>query len=110
MADLKEICRVFEMSITDFAKLIGYTRQGLYNAVNGKSSHGRMYSSMKLLKRESDLIYQKEIEMADQRRKDRENAITELSQSCGLISPVGKPDIYVIDTGRQRKGVANYEI
>lgn len=58
---------------------------------------------MKLLKRESDLIYQKEIEMADQRRKDRENAITELSESCGLISPVGKPDIYVFDAKRQQE-------
>lgn len=105
MVKLKEVCAVFEMSITDFAKLIGYTRQGLYNAVNGKSSRNRMHSSMKLLKRESDLIYQKEIEMADQRRKDRENAITELSESCGLISPIGKPDIYVIDTGRQQEKI-----
>jgi len=109
MVNLKKICRVFDMSITDFAKLIGYTRQGLYNAVNGKSSRDRMHVSMKMLKRESDLIYQKEIEMADQRRKDRENAITELSESCGLISPIGKPDIYVIDTGR-RQEVTNYEI
>lgn len=105
MVNLKEICRVFEMSITDFAKLIGYTRQGLYNAVNGKSSRDRMYASMKTLKRESDLTYQKEIEMADMRRKDRENAITELSESCGLISPIGKPDIYVIDTGRQQEKI-----
>lgn len=105
MADLKEICRAFEMSITGFAKMIGYTRQGLYNAVNGKSSQNRMHAAMKMLKRESDLIYQKEIEMADQRRKDRENAITELSESCGLISPVGKPDIYVIDTGRQQEKI-----
>lgn len=103
MADLKEICRAFDMSITGFAKLIGYTRQGLYNAVNGKSSRDRMYAAMRMLKRESDLIYQKEIEMADQKRKDRENAITELSESCGLISPVGKPDIYVFDAKRQQE-------
>ena len=105
MVNLKEVCAVFQMSITDFAKLIGYTRQGLYNAVNGKSSRDRMYASMKLLKRESDLTYQKEIEMADQRRNDREKAITELSESCGLISTIGRPDIYVIDTGRQQEKI-----
>lgn len=103
MVNLKEICGAFELSITDFAKLIGYTRQGLYSAIAGKSSHGRMYSAMKKLKRESDLIYQKEIELANQRRKARENAITEMSEACGLITPVGKPDIHLIDTGRQQE-------
>lgn len=100
MIDLKIIARAFDMSVTNFSKFIGYTRQALYNATNGKSSNNRMYASMRMLKRESDLIYQADLERAESKKKDRENAITELSESCGLISPVGKPDIYVIDTGR----------
>jgi len=103
MMDLKEVAGAFDMPITKLASLIGYTRQGLRSAVKGKSSHNRMYSAMEKLKRESDLIYQYDIQMAEEKRKCREKAITELSEACGLISPIGKPDIHLIDAGRQQE-------
>lgn len=102
MIDLKAIAGAFDVPITRFASLIGYTPQGLYSAVKGKSSHNRMYSAMEELKRESDLIYQHDIQRAESKRKCRENAITEMSEACGLITPVGKPDIHLFDTGRQQ--------
>lgn len=105
MIDLKRIAGAFEISVTSLASLIGYSTQGLYSAVKGKSSHNRMYEAMKELKRESDNLYRYDIEMAESKRKHRENAITELSEACGLISPVGKPDIRLIDTGRQQERI-----
>ena len=84
MTDLKKIAGAFGMNVST----LGYTKQGLYNAVQVHKSGNRMYAALRLLAQDSDQMYQMDQQRAELDRKCREDAIDEMAEACGLISPV----------------------
>ena len=87
---LKEIAKQFNHTIDSFAKALGYSRQGLYQMLDGENKicTPRYYAAMKLLKHESDKMYEKDLKAADQRRIEREETIAEMCKSVGAINVV----------------------
>lgn len=87
MADLKKIAKAYGMSVNDLANAVGYSRQNLYQVLNSEHAVGtsRMYAALKLLKYESDNLYQKELKQAEENKAEREKAIIEISRTCGLV-------------------------
>lgn len=88
MANLVEIARAFDVSVTCFASMLGYTKPGLYEAVKKHNSGRRMAEAIKRIKKDSDYLYDLDLKHAQGNRKRREAAIDELAEACGLISPV----------------------
>lgn len=88
MTDLKKIAGAFGMNVSKLADTLGYTKQGLYNAVQAHKSGNRMYAALRLLAQDSDHMYQMDQQRAELDRKCREDAIDEMAEACGLISPV----------------------
>lgn len=87
MTDIKKIASTFNLTVTKFASLIGYTKQALYQSTQHKNgvASSRMYSSLKLLRYTSDNMYEQEIREVMIRKSNREKAIKELADSCGIL-------------------------
>lgn len=88
--DLKVVSKKFNHDVSSLAKLLGYSRPALYQMANGKNGvcTPRYYAAMKLLKFESDRMYEEDIKAAEQRKLDREKSIAEMCESVGAINVV----------------------
>ena len=76
---LKEIANAFEMSVDDFAKCIGYTRQSLYDKTSVRNT-ARAKAAISLLRFFNDSMRQQEIEQMNQRFSCRKQAIEAFRQ------------------------------
>ena len=72
--NLKEIANAFEMSVDDFAKCIGYTRQSLYDKTSVKKT-ARAKAAISLLRFLNDSMLQQEMEQLNKRVHCRKQAI-----------------------------------
>ena len=71
---LKEIAKAFEMSVDDFAKCIGYTRQALYDKTSVKKTI-RAKAAVSFLRFLNDSMFRDETEKVNQRFFARSRAI-----------------------------------
>ena len=76
---LKEIAHAFNMSVDDFAKCIGYTRQSLYDKTSVKKTF-RAKAAISLLRFLNDSMLQQEMEQLNKRLYCRKQAIEELKR------------------------------
>ena len=76
---LKEIATAFDMSVEDFAKCVGYTRQSLYDKTSVKKT-ARAKAAISLLRFLNDSMLQEEMEKVRQRYTHRRIAIVELGR------------------------------
>lgn len=87
--ELKEVAKQFNHTINSFAQALGYSRQALYQMSEGSNvCTPRYYAAMKLLKYESDQMYEEDLKAAEQRKLDREKSIAEMCKSVGAINVV----------------------
>lgn len=86
--DLKEIAKKFNHTVSTFCKFLGYSRQGLYQMTDGTNGvcTPRYYAAMKLLKYESDKMYEEDLKIAEQKRLERESAISDLCEKVGAVN------------------------
>ena len=87
MADLKEFAKAYGKSVGEIAKSIGYTRQYLHLVFNSDHIIGtnRMYATLRLLKSDSDRMYQEQLKQAEKQKRERESYIVELARKCRLV-------------------------
>ena len=76
---LKEIATAFDMSVEDFAKCVGYTRQSLYDKTGVKKT-ARAKVAISLLRFINDSMLQEEMEKVKQRYATRKTAIGEFGR------------------------------
>ena len=74
--NLKEIANAFEMSVDDFAKCIGYTRQALYDKTSARKTT-RAKAAISLLRFLNDSMTQQEFEQLNKKTACRRQAIEE---------------------------------
>lgn len=79
MMTLKEIAKAFDMSVDNFAKSIGYTRQSLYDNTPVRNT-GRAKAAISLLRFLNYSMLQAETELAHKRFETRKKAIEEFKQ------------------------------
>lgn len=72
VTNLVEIARAFDVSVTCFASMLGYTKPGLYEAVKRHNSGGRMAEAIKRIKKDSDYLYELDLKRARENRERRE--------------------------------------
>lgn len=77
---VKELSELFEMRVTDLAIFTGYTRQALYNIIEGQGAVNiRRYDAMhKLLMQKAVLDYKREVEQAGKKFKERQQALAKI--------------------------------
>ena len=87
---LYEVASLFRMSVSELADFIGYTRQALYLLHNGSKSicTGRYYASLKLLKFQSDKMYEDDLRKAEAERQERESYIRQMCDNVGAIGVI----------------------
>lgn len=87
---LSEVASLFRMSVSELADFIGYTRQALYLLHNGSKSicTGRYYASLKLLKFQSDKMYEDDLRKAEAERQERESYIRQMCDNVGAIGVI----------------------
>lgn len=73
---LKEIAKAFDMSVDDFAKCIGYTRQSLYDKTSVRKT-ARAKAAISFLRFLNSSMLQQEMETANKRYSDRFKAVEE---------------------------------
>ena len=71
---LKEIAKAFEVSVDDFAKCIGYTRQALYSNTQIRNT-ARAKAAISFLRFLNDSMFREETEKVNQRFFARKRAI-----------------------------------
>lgn len=88
--DIKGIAQTFRLSISGFAKLTGYSRQALYQMADEKTAvcTPRFYSTLKLLKLQSDKLYQDDLEKAQKEKEEREKVILALCKKVSAINVI----------------------
>ena len=74
MMTLKEIANAFDMSVEDFAKCVGYTRQSLYDKTSVRKT-ARAKAAISLLRFLNDSMLHEEMEKVKQRHAARLMAI-----------------------------------
>lgn len=86
--DLKELAAMFRMKVNDLAKFMGYSRQALYQMNDGTNGicTDRYYASLKLLKFQSDKIYDADLEKALQQKQERERIIQRMCDNVSAIN------------------------
>lgn len=82
----KELADAFDMKVLDLARFTGYSKQGLYQILDGTNGvcSNRMFSTIKLLEMQSKEMLQKDIEMAQKKARAREHAIFSLKEALGI--------------------------
>ena len=73
---LKEIAKAFDMSVDDFAKCTGYSRQALYCKPSVRNT-ARVKATISLLRFLNDSMMQQEMGKVQQRASERRKAIEE---------------------------------
>lgn len=88
--DLKELADAFRMNISGVAKFLGYSKQALYQMNNGTSGicTRRYYSSLQLLKLQSDKLYQEDLERALEEKQTRERIIQQMCDNVSAINVI----------------------
>jgi hypothetical protein len=71
---LKEMAKAFEMSVDDFAKCIGYTKQALYNKTSVRKTN-RAKAAVSFLRFLNDSMFRDETEKVNQRFFARQRAV-----------------------------------
>lgn len=86
--NLKEVAVAFGMTITKFAEFLGYSKQALYQLNDGTNGicTSRYYSALRLLKFQSDKMYEDALEKAERDKATREALI---QQMCDNVSAIG---------------------
>ena len=83
----KELADAFDMKVLDFARMTGYSKQGIYQML--KKSNGvctpRLLSTIHLLELHSEKMYEKDIEKACERKRKREYALKCLKEYLGGV-------------------------
>lgn len=84
--NLKDLANVFGMKVIDFAKMVGYSKQGLYQMLKEKNGYCkvRMKSTMELLKLKSQEMYEEDIKKAAEKENCRLYAIECLKEYLGI--------------------------
>lgn len=86
MTDLKQIAKSFNMSVSQFAKKTGYTRQALYQALENGVCSTRLNATIDMLKMISDTMYNAELEKVQLDKKERDEQIKAISNCVGKIN------------------------
>ena len=88
--DLKEVAKGFKMNVCELATFMGYSKQALYQIF--KSEQGvftrRLYSALKLLKMQSDKIYEEDTRNALESKERRERDIQRMSDKINALNVV----------------------
>lgn len=88
MINLRKLAEAYDCNVTQFTKIAGYTRQGFYYAIEtGNVHHIRMNETLERLKDTSDRKYKYDIELAEEKRKIREQGIIEIGEICDVCIP-----------------------
>lgn len=90
--DFKTIAEIFGMKLYDFAPMIGYTKQGLYQ-INNKPydvNKKKYYKAMKLLKEKSDKMFESDMRRAMRKRRVRETTIVDMCESVDVLDFIEK--------------------
>lgn len=107
--DLKDVATTFGLTVRGLAEVLGYTTQGLYISTRRPPGNGsnRRKQALQILDLRNVVEYQKDLQMAEVKRREREKAIEELaiifqihhrnSRSCDSFkcsdSPYCKDDV-----------------
>ena len=88
--DIKEIAKGFIMNVCGLATFMGYSKQALYQIFNGEQGvfTRRLYSALKLLKMQSDKIYDEELRKAKESKERRERDILRMSDKINALNVV----------------------
>lgn len=88
--DLREIASAFKMKVGEFASFLGYSRQALYQMNDGTNGicTDRYYASLKLLKFQSDKMYEDDLEKARRDKQERERLIKQMCDNVSAINVV----------------------
>ena len=82
----KERANAFDMKVLDFARMTGYSKQGIYQML--EKSNGvcipRLLSTIHLLEYQSKEMYEKDIKKADESKEKREYALQCLKEYVGV--------------------------
>ena len=86
MSRIKSIANTFGMSVTDFASFTGYSKQALYQALDGTNGvcTPRLRAAIDHLKFASESLHSQDIAEARIKKNNRDKAITELEQFIGI--------------------------
>jgi len=83
--DLKQLSEPFNMKVTEFSETMGYSRQGLREAVKtGNVDRRRMHTALSNMKAVSNKMYFRQLNEADKAKKRREQVLTSLAKWFGL--------------------------
>lgn len=79
--DLKDVAKTFGLTVRGLAEVLGYTTQGLYISTRRPPGNGsnRRKLALQILEFRSQVEYQKDLQMAEVKRIEREKAIEELA-------------------------------
>ena len=86
--DLKAMSMSFRMKVSELAKFLGYTRQALYQINDGTQGicTDRYHDTLKLLKFQSDQIYEDDLQKAIAAKQEREKYIQQMCNNVGAIN------------------------
>ena len=86
--DLKEVAKGFNMNVCGLATFMGYSKQALYQIFGGENAvyTRRLYSALKLLKLQSDKIYDEELRKAKESKERREQDIQRMSEKINAFN------------------------
>lgn len=85
--DVKVLASAFGMKIYEFAKVVGYSRQGLYDLIDTSKKHNKtrydaFVSHLELL---NDAMYESDIKIALDKQKARNDIISQLKGRKGEL-------------------------
>lgn len=85
---LKKVADAYRTNIDGLAKMLGYSKQALYNILSPGRKHvctDRIYVAMKTLRQQSDDMYLYDMAKANLDKKEREELIRQLCKKVGTI-------------------------
>lgn len=85
---LKRVADAYKTSVDGLAKMMGYSKQALYNIVSPgkrKICSDRILAAMKNLKQKSDDMYVYDIAKANVDKREREEIIRQFCKKVGTI-------------------------
>jgi hypothetical protein len=100
MSRIKLIADSFGMSVTAFAAFTGYSKQALYQALDGTNGvcTPRLKATIDYLKFTSNSIHEQDIAEARIKKNIRDKAVKELEQFLGVPDPdEGESKVIVIE-------------
>lgn len=85
---LKKVADAYRTNIDGLAKILGYSKQALYNMIApGKKSicTNRAYAAMKTLRQQSEDMYLYDLAKAKVEKQEREDLIRQICKKIGVI-------------------------